>query len=185
MCFGDTTGCIKKVGKYEEELIHWCWILLGGSDGHNTCLITAYNPCKNKNVNSGTSYQQQHRYFIMKKNHLTCPLTLFRQHLTTAIWKWKATGERIVLFMDHNKHVYNGTLGKTLSDREGLNLSKVILKHIGLQTGTAFFQGSKPIKGLWASSNLDINSLTPKSVLAGTKLVLFGRYVLNSYIGIV
>ncbi len=32
---------------------------------------------------------------------------------------------------------------------------------------------------------LDFNSLTPKSVPAGTKLVLFGRYVLNIYVGIV
>ncbi len=31
----------------------------------------------------------------------------------------------------------------------------------------------------------DVNSLTPKSVPAGTKLVLFGRYVLNIYVGIV
>ncbi len=30
-----------------------------------------------------------------------------------------------------------------------------------------------------------ITSLTPKSVPAGTKLVLFGRYVLNIYVGIV
>jgi hypothetical protein len=30
-----------------------------------------------------------------------------------------------------------------------------------------------------------INSLTPKSVPVGTKLVLFGRYVLNIYVGIV
>ncbi len=30
-----------------------------------------------------------------------------------------------------------------------------------------------------------INSLTAKSVPAGTKLVLFGRYVLNIYVGIV
>jgi hypothetical protein len=30
-----------------------------------------------------------------------------------------------------------------------------------------------------------VNSLTAKSVLAGTKLVLFGRYVLNIYVGIV
>ncbi len=29
-----------------------------------------------------------------------------------------------------------------------------------------------------------INSLTPKSVPAGTKLILFGRYVLNIYVGI-
>jgi hypothetical protein len=30
-----------------------------------------------------------------------------------------------------------------------------------------------------------LNSLTPKYVPAGTKLVLFGRYVLNIYVGIV
>ncbi len=29
------------------------------------------------------------------------------------------------------------------------------------------------------------NSLTPKSVPAGTKLILFGRYILNIYVGIV
>jgi hypothetical protein len=94
----------------------------------------------------------------MKKNDLTCPLTLFCQHLTTAIQKWRAAGERIVLFMDNNEHVYDSALGKALSDREGLNLSEVILKHTGLRTGTMFFQGSKPINGLWASSNLDISN---------------------------
>jgi hypothetical protein len=60
--------------------------------------------------------------------------------------------------MDHNEHVYDGALGKALSDREGLNLSKVILKHTVSQTGAMFFQGSKPIDGLWASSNLDISN---------------------------
>jgi hypothetical protein len=30
-----------------------------------------------------------------------------------------------------------------------------------------------------------VNSLTVKSVPAGTKLILFGRYVLNIYVGIV
>ncbi len=33
--------------------------------------------------------------------------------------------------------------------------------------------------------DLVFNSLTAKSVLAGTKLVLFVRYVLNIYVGIV
>ena len=59
ICFGDTTGYVKKVGRNEEGLGQWSWILLGGAEGHNTRIITAYNPCKNKNVNSGTSYQQQ------------------------------------------------------------------------------------------------------------------------------
>ncbi len=35
------------------------------------------------------------------------------------------------------------------------------------------------------SQSKALNSLTPKSVPAGTKLVLFGRYILNIYVGIV
>jgi hypothetical protein len=36
-----------------------------------------------------------------------------------------------------------------------------------------------------AANELVVNSLPAKSVLAGTKLLLFGRYVLNFYVGIV
>ena len=56
ICFGEAKGYIKKVGRDEEGLGHWSWILLGGAEGHNTRIITAYNPCRNKNINSGTSY---------------------------------------------------------------------------------------------------------------------------------
>jgi hypothetical protein len=59
ICFGDAMGYIRKVGKDEEELGCWIWILFGGTNNHKTRLITAYNPCKNKIVHSGTSYQQQ------------------------------------------------------------------------------------------------------------------------------
>ena len=59
ICFGDATGFIRTVGKDEEGLGRWSWILFGGSDGHTTRLITAYNPCKSGRINSGTSYQQQ------------------------------------------------------------------------------------------------------------------------------
>jgi hypothetical protein len=146
------------VGKDEEGLGRWSWILLGGSDGHTTRLITAYNPCKSGKANSGTSYQQQRRHFILRKQDLTCPRLLFRRHLTAAIAKWRAAGERIVLFMDHNEHVYDGMLGKALSDREGLNLREVILETTDVQTGATFFRGSHPIDGLWASADLDISN---------------------------
>jgi len=63
-----------------------------------------------------------------------------------------------VLFMNHNEHMYDGALGKALSNWEGLNLSKVILKHTGLQFSATFFWGSKLIDGLWASRDLDISN---------------------------
>ena len=139
VCFGDVTGYIQKMGKDEEGLGRWSWILLGGSDGHMTRLITAYNPCKSGKANSGTSYQQQRRHFIVRRKDITCPRTLFRQHLTAAITKWRAAGERIVLFMDHNEHAYDGMLGRALSDREGLNLREVILDTTGERTGATYF----------------------------------------------
>jgi hypothetical protein len=158
ICFEDETGYIRKVGKDKEGLGRWSWILFRGSDGHMTRLITAYNPCKSGRVNSGMSYQQQQQYFIMNKKDLTCPRTLFWRHLTAAIAKWRDAGERIVLFMDHNKHVYDGVLGKALSNRNGLNLQEVILKQTGAPTGATFFRGLQPIDGLWASDNLDISN---------------------------
>jgi hypothetical protein len=36
ICFGDCTGYIKKVERDDKGLGRWSWILLGGSDGHNT-----------------------------------------------------------------------------------------------------------------------------------------------------
>jgi hypothetical protein len=45
------------------------------------------------------------------------------------------------------------------------------------------FNRKKPF--LKMLSPLPLNSLTANSVPAGTKLVLFGRYVLNIYVGIV
>jgi hypothetical protein len=74
------------------------------------------------------------------------------------IRKRRAEGDRIVLFMDHNEHMYNGALGKALSDSEGLNLQEVIFQHTGAKTGATFFRGSKPINGLWASSDLEIRN---------------------------
>ncbi len=45
ICFGDSVGYIKKTGRDNEGLGKWCWVLLGGNNGHNTQIITAYNPC--------------------------------------------------------------------------------------------------------------------------------------------
>ncbi len=44
--------------------------------------------------------------------------------------------------MDHNKHVYDGLLGKALGDRDSLNLQEVILTHTRVPTGATFFRGS-------------------------------------------
>jgi hypothetical protein len=158
ICLGDTVGCVKKKRKDKEGLGRWCWILLGGNNGQQTMIISAYNPCKNKTVNSGTTYQQQRRYFITQKKDLTCPQTLFWCNLIKQIKSWWETGDKIILFMDHNKHVTNGPLGKELSNMNGLDLREAIVQHTGTSPGATFFRGSKPIDGMWVSGDLDISN---------------------------
>ena len=88
ICFGESVGYIRKTGEDDKGLGRWSWILLGGNNKHQTRIISAYNPCKNKNVNSETTYQQQRRYFITRKKDLTCPLTLFWRNLIKQIKTW-------------------------------------------------------------------------------------------------
>jgi hypothetical protein len=127
-------------------------------DGHQARNITAYNPCKNKAVNSGTTYQQQRRYYITKKKDLTCPQKIFRRDLIKQIKSWLEAGDRIILFMDHSGHVTNGPLGKELGDKNGLDMREAIIQHTGASPGATFFRGSKPIDGMWVSGNLDISN---------------------------
>jgi hypothetical protein len=89
----------------------------------------------------GTTYQQQRQYFITKKRDLSCPLVLFQKHLVKWIKEWREAGERIILFMDHNKHVIKGPLGRELADKKGLDLRESIVQHTGASPGATFFCG--------------------------------------------
>ncbi len=92
----------------------------------------------------------------MNKKELTCPNKLFWKHLVHQLKKWHLGGDRIVLFMDHNEHSYDGPLRRALSDPGGLAPQEEVLKHTRKRTGATFFQGSKPIDGLWATSDIEI-----------------------------
>jgi hypothetical protein len=158
ICFGEMTAYIKKTGQDSKGLGGWSWVLNSSANGHSTQVIMAYNLCKNKNVNSGTTYQQQHQYFITKKKDLTCLLVHFCKHLLKQIREWQTIGDRIILFMDHNEHVIDGQLGKALADKDGPDLREVIMQHTGTSPGATFFRGSKPIDRLWVSNDLDISN---------------------------
>jgi hypothetical protein len=131
VAFGDTTGYISKVGKDPYGLGRWCWTLYSGNNGHHTRVIVAYNVCKNKQKDSTTTCQQQQQYFITRQQDMTCPNKLFCLHLLQQLAKWQAAGDRIILFMDHNKHTYNRPLGRALADTSGLGLQEAVLKHTG------------------------------------------------------
>jgi hypothetical protein len=58
--------------------------------------------------------------------------------------------------MDHNKHTYDGPLGRALANTSGLALKEAVLQHTGKRMGATFFRGGKPIDRLWVSSKIEI-----------------------------
>jgi hypothetical protein len=77
-------------------------------------------------------------YFITKKKILTCQLILFCNHLVRQIKQWQASGDKIILFMDHNEHVTNGPIGKKLGDKDGFDLRETIIQYTGKSQGLHF-----------------------------------------------
>jgi hypothetical protein len=88
--------------------------------------------------------------------------------------------------MDHNEHVYDGLLGRALSNREGLNLNEVILDTTGMRTGGTYFRGSQPVDGLWVSTDLDVSNacVMPFGYGVGDHRAFILNIPLESLIGI-
>ncbi len=186
ICFGESTGYITKIGQDEEGLGRWSWIRLSRTNGRATRIVTTYNPCKNRNINSGTTYQQLRWHFIMKKKDLTCPIILFRTHLIKQLTQWRAGGERIVLFMDHNEHIIKGALGKALVDKDGLDMREAVVQHTGVHPGATFLRGSKPIDGFWVTNDLKVSnaSVMPFGYSVGDHRAFIPNIPIKSLVGI-
>ena len=140
----DTTG-----------LGRWVVMTLEGQ-GAKTRIVCGYNPCGNNKPNSGTTFQQHQRYFITQEKKVACPRAKFREDLVAQLKKWRAEGDRIVVCMDANEDIYRKSLGKALTDQEGLNMSEAVGDFTGKKLGATFFRGTKPIDGVWATKDITI-----------------------------
>ncbi len=58
--------------------------------------------------------------------------------------------------MDSNKDIYKKSLGKALTDIDVLAMKEVVGEFTQKPVGTTFFMGSKPIDGVWATSNITV-----------------------------
>ncbi len=73
-------------GKDPIGLGRWSVVTLQGN-GVQTCIICGYNPCRNNKLNSGTSYQQQRRFFVTTRRDLICPQKHFHNNLLEQLTK--------------------------------------------------------------------------------------------------
>jgi hypothetical protein len=125
-------------------------------DGARTRIVCGYNPCGNNKLNSGTTYQQHRRYFVTQQKDLSCPQVRFRQDLVKRLKQWQEEGDRLIVYMDANEDIYKKSIGKTLTDTEGLNMVEAVIEFTGKKIGPTFFRGSKPIDGIWTTADVVI-----------------------------
>ncbi len=121
-----------------------------------TRVVCVYNPCGSGKLNSGTTYQQQRRYFITRKKDLTCPRKRLHDDLMRQLNKWQQEGDRLIVCMDANEDTYRKLIGKSLTKKDGLNMSEVVGNFTGKKISPMFFWGSKPINGIWTTPDVVI-----------------------------
>jgi hypothetical protein len=125
-------------GRDETGLGRWVFMTFVGEGGLVTRVVCCYNSCYNKNQVSKTSYQQQRRYFINKEHDDTCPRKRFLQDLLALLKGWREQGDRIIVCMDANEHIYQKSIGKALTDVDGLRMREVVGEFTGQKIGPTY-----------------------------------------------
>ena len=159
MMFGPLTSSLDHGAEKKDPsgLGRWSVMTVQG-EGFKTRIVCGYNPCYNKNPNSSTTYQQHRRYLINKKKDLTCPRTKFRDDLIDQLSKWREAGDKLIVCLDANENIYSKSIGKALTNLEGLAMKEVVGTFTGRRVGPTYFRGSTPIDGIWATSDISISN---------------------------
>ena len=92
----------------------------------------------------------------MKEKDRTCPRTRFKNDLLAQLRKWREQGDRLIVCMDVNEDIYRKSIGKTLTMLEGLQMIEAIGNYTGKKIGATLFRGTKPIDGVWVTSDVVI-----------------------------
>ena len=143
--------------KDETGLGRWVVITLTGAEGFTTRIVCGYNPCGNSRLDTGTVYAQ-HRRFWLNRGCNVCPRVKFRQDLQALLSTWRENGDRLVVCLDANEDIYRKSIGKMLTDKDGLAMKETVGEFTGSPIGATYFRGSKPIDGVWTTSDINITS---------------------------
>ncbi len=174
-------------GNDASGLGRWTMMTLQG-DNIRTRIICGYNPCKSSVSGKAlrTSYAQHRRYLITTRGDTTtCPRTLFREELIKQLKVWRREGDRIIICMDANDHIYQGLIGRELTEDHGLGMNEVILDYTGEKLGPTYFRGSIPIDRIWATPDIQIANacVMPAGYGIGDHRLFVVDFVLSSLIG--
>jgi hypothetical protein len=93
------------------------------------------------------------------------PQELFRSDFVSAVSSWLEHGDRIIIFIDANEHILNGTLP---NDLHSLGLLETTHKHWAKDEPRTYIHGNRaPIDGVFHMPDLEIMSVLQLSFHEG------------------
>ena len=99
----------------------------------------------------------QHNQHSVRAHSIHCPREAFRQDMTEQLQTWMEKGDLIVLMMDANDDLRDGTTHQWLTETIGL-INSLHTKHPHLQPPSTYTRNfrNKPIDGCYISPGLHI-----------------------------
>ena len=160
VAFGEVASWMKNdlSGMDDTGLARWTYMTFSGRDGTFTTAVVGYNPCKTPPTAVKTCYQQHRHYFTTQQRNHTCPRQLFHTNLITQLKAWRLEGRRLIVCLDANEHMYTGSIGKSLTDKNGLDMVEAVSTTTGKQLSATYFRGSRPIDAVWCTKDVVIRN---------------------------
>ena len=80
---------------------------------------------------------------------------MFRDDLCAVLRQWRGLGDRIILMMDANDKVLDGTLSKMLAE-EDIEMREAVHSKVPGPGPNTHFRGTDSIDGIWYTSDLEL-----------------------------
>lgn len=137
----------------------WCSWTLCLNPTHRTRIVVAYCPgARGKQTGLKTVANQHMTYIDAHRTDTRSPYDMFVNDLTQQLGKWRAEGDRLLVFIDANEHILQGRIAR-LWGRDDLDLREVTHRFWkdGEEPHTFAF-GRQPIDGIFATPDLDVKN---------------------------
>jgi hypothetical protein len=149
---GELVRYVKQKGGNFRGLGRWCSSLIYAKPKHCTQIVLTYNVGHQTPKGESTIYQQRLRY-IQDHGLLITPTRLFTADFVAQLQVWQRQGDRLLIFMDINKHALCGPVACHLI---AMGLTEATHHHWGDKEPHTYISGVEPINGVWHTPDLKV-----------------------------
>jgi Reverse transcriptase (RNA-dependent DNA polymerase) len=163
MSQGSASGRVTSTGSDPCQLGRWSWMSFRGKNNLIVKLVSVYRPV----ISYGASSTYQQHQLYMNQYHLTgCPRDKLLSDLQMQLDAWVEQGERIIVQGDFNEDIRSNRLQRFFGQ---WGLKEIFFDKHGDQMPNTYINGTMPIDGIFASSDLVIEKCGYSDFQWGTK----------------